>query len=224
MNEDAIIDQALRDITEIRRAINASKSPAAGAKNYSARGNIAIHFIALFLAAILLFFESMAMPSLTGRLFATYFIEDFRFLAVYLIFAFLAATFVLFYLIVFYGAHNASEPVPQYLARNFAYLGGISFISDLFIKFSAVSLVILAGRPDWVAALLFACIGDYLLQGRFFVLPVKWALPLGVFMMVAGVTELIMYKGALLWPLLGFTLITLMSLLYIFHIKKTSEQ
>jgi hypothetical protein len=45
-----------------------------------------------------------------------------------------------------------------------------------------------------------------------------------VFMMAAGVTELIMYKGALLWPLLGFTLLTLMSLLYIFHINKTSEQ
>ena len=155
MNENVVIDQALKDITEIRRAINAAKSSTAGAKNYSARGNIVIHFVALLLAAILLLFELAIIPSLTERLFATHFIEDFRFLAVYLIFAFLVATFFLFYLIVFYGAHNASEPVPKYLTRNFAYLGGISFISDLFIKFSAVSLVILAGRPDWVAALLF---------------------------------------------------------------------
>jgi len=58
-----------------------------------------------------------------------------------------------------------------YIVRNFIYIKNLSLISDLLMKFIALSLAILAGKPEWIAPLLAAFTGDYLLQNRFFTLP-----------------------------------------------------
>jgi hypothetical protein len=49
-----------------------------------------------------------------------------------------------------------------------------------------LALVVLSGHGEWVPALLLLFLGDYLLQGRYFTLPLKLALLAGPICFVAA--------------------------------------
>jgi len=66
------------------------------------------------------------------------------------------------------SARRAGEPLEDYVARSLPYLRSMSFASDLFLKFSVLSMLILAGRPDWIAPFCLVGLADYIFQGRFF--------------------------------------------------------
>ena len=77
------------------------------------------------------------------------------------------------YFVLWRAARHNGEEFGAYIARNFRYARHVSYLSDLLMKFFAVALVLLAGQSQWVAPLLMAFTGDYLLQGRLFTLPTK---------------------------------------------------
>jgi hypothetical protein len=111
-------------------------------------------------------------------------------------------------------ARREGENLSSYVERNFAYLRVLSFGSDLFLKFIATAAVILAGRGDWVAPLLMIFTGDYLLQGRVFILPLRGALVFGLGCFVLGVVQLLWLEGSLVYPLSVFCAACLLSLLH----------
>jgi hypothetical protein len=119
------------------------------------------------------------------------------------------------YLIVWRNAQLAGEELSAFIRRNFRYLSFATLTSDLFIKFSAVSLVILAQRPDWVAPILIACTGDWLIQGRGFMLPVKISIPLGFCFLVLSVFTLIYLEGYVYQALIPFLIPGILSLLHV---------
>ena len=104
------------------------------------------------------------------------------------------------------------ESFDEHLFRSFKYLRRVAFASDVFVKFIALVVVVLAGRADWISPLLIIFTGDYLLQGRFFAFPLKWSLVLGLACMVFGVVYLIFLYGNLLYAFVLFLLLTLFSL------------
>ena len=88
------------------------------------------------------------------------------------------------------------------------------------MKFVAVALVLLAGQSQWVAPLLIAFTGDYLLQGRLFTLPTKIAVALGVVCIGAALLQFLSHSDSLLIPLAVFSVISAFSvgrLLYLYQ-------
>ena len=80
------------------------------------------------------------------------------------------------------------------------------------MKFVALSLILMVGQPQWIAPLLLAFTGDYLLQGRLFTLPIRAGVVLGVLCMAAGLIQFFSDSAELLVPFVVFILITGISL------------
>lgn len=221
MSSDPNVSNVLRDISDIRRAVlraEGRESTGLYARDLSAHRTI--YLIALLLAVLLIGLELFGDPSLTIRLYATHFVERFRFIAVFLILGLLTVLTLLFYLVVWRAARRSDESFDEYVYRHFSYLRNLSFISDLFVKFAGVALIVLAGRPDWVAPLLLIYTGDYLLQGRFFLLPIRLGLVLGILVAGAGLVQLLWFEGELEYPL-GVFIATLIASL--FHIRSLAR-
>ena len=119
------------------------------------------------------------------------------------------------YFIIWCTARIEGESFESFAGRNFSYLSFLGFLSDLFVKFCAVSLVILAGRADWVAPLLMIFLSDYLIQGRFFVLPVRLGLLLALLLIMLGVLQCLLWYGTVLLPLGAFILLSVMTIIYL---------
>jgi hypothetical protein len=100
----------------------------------------------------------------------------------------------------------------SYITRNFKYVKNLSLISDLLMKFITLSLLLLAGKAEWMAPVLMAFTGDYLLQGRFFTLPTQISAVLGIGCLASALTQFASSSHELLIPLGVFAFITSISM------------
>jgi hypothetical protein len=91
------------------------------------------------------------------------------------------------------------------------------------MKFIALSLVLLAGKPEWIALLLTAFTGDYLLQNRFFTLPTKVSAALGIACIGVALTLFFTGNSSLVIPLAILSAISGVSLARLVMIYKTLE-
>ena len=103
------------------------------------------------------------------------------------------------------GAKINKTRTQEYIAKHFSQLSFLSFTSDLLVKFVALSAVIWALRPEWVAPLLLIFTGDYLLQGRLFTLPFRLGLFVGVGCLAMGLWQFVAQEPSLLPALTIFT-------------------
>lgn len=219
------VHQAIRDLREIKRAIaRAEGSSDDSAEECVTSTHLASHVIAVTLASAFAAAELISYHNATNFLYASYHDERWRYVGIAAIAAILVSLIVALYLSIWREAQREGEAFNDYIARNFLYLRNVSFLSDLFVKFSAVALVILARRPDWVAPLLFLFTGDYLLQGRFFVLPVNLSLVAGFLFVIAAVVQLIFYEGVILYPMAAFAAVGVWSLLRIRRLRNKAQE
>jgi hypothetical protein len=124
------------------------------------------------------------------------------------------------YFVLWRAARHNGEEFGAYIARNFRYARHVSYLSDLLMKFVAVALVLLAGQSQWVAPLLMAFTGDYLLQGRLFTLPTKVAVTLGVVCIGGALLQFLSRSDSLLIPLAVFSVISAFSVGRLVHLYK----
>jgi hypothetical protein len=82
--------------------------------------------------------------------------------------------------------------------KYFSYFKNLSALSDIVVKFCATALVVMAGKPEWLAPLFILFIGDLVFQGRLLILSPRTSIGLGIASFVAalgafalGVTSLI---------------------------------
>ena len=122
------------------------------------------------------------------------------------------------YFVLWRAARHNGEEFGAYIARNFRYARHVSYLSDLLMKFFAVALVLLAGQSQWVAPLLMAFTGDYLLQGRLFTLPTKIAVALGVVCIGGALLQFLSHSDSLLIPLAVFSVISAVSTGRLIHL------
>jgi hypothetical protein len=210
------IERALLELADVRRAIAWAQG---ASRPCMSSGSPALHrYILIALASCSGAWtaaELSGRPSATWLLYASHYASyEFR-----LAIALLTAMLLLFgagvlYFVLWRVARREGENLSSYVERNFAYLRVLSFGSDLFLKFIATAAVILAGRGDWVAPLLMIFTGDYLLQGRVFILPLRGALVFGLGCFVLGVVQLLWLEGSLVYPLSVFCAACLLSLLH----------
>lgn len=225
MTDQISIDQAVRDLADIKRAIDHAQRNTSGSQGISIAGlHVVLHVLALAAALLCLLLAIFFRPEFNAAFMGAFENWSSRFWLTGIVTAVTLVGTFFFYGLVWREARRQSESFEQYVARYFGYLRNLSFLSDLFIKFTGVSLVILAGRPDWVAPLLCIFTGDYLVQGRFFVLPIKVALGLGLFCIIFGAINLALYNLEIDYALMLFIGVAAGSLANILLMRRKQHQ
>jgi len=227
-SEELDIRKAIADVELIRRVLNQAENQPVEAPHVDLLGvtvtaNLVIQTVAVALAGALLLTEALGQRYLSRLLELGATAPDLRLLGVALIAGLLVGLVILLYLVLWRAARNSGEDFNQYLVRNFRYARLLSYLSDLFIKFVAVSLLILGGHTAWIGPLLLVFTGDYLIQGRLFTLSTRVAIGLGAFCIVAGLVQFFMGVVSLLPALVFFTAIGAASMGRLIRIRKATD-
>ncbi|MGA0383325.1 MAG: hypothetical protein ACO3N2_11880 [Arenicellales bacterium] len=227
-SEELDIRKAIADVELIRRVLNQAENQPVEAPHVDLLGvtvtaNLVIQTVAVALAGALLLTEALGQRYLSRLLELGATAPDLRLLGVALIAGLLVGLVILLYLVIWRAARNSGEDFNQYLVRNFRYARLLSYLSDLFIKFVAVSLLILGGHTAWIGPLLLVFTGDYLMQGRLFTLSTRVAIGLGAFCIVAGLVQFFMGVVSLLPALVFFTAIGAASMGRLIRIRKATD-
>lgn len=227
-SEELDIRKAIADVELIRRVLNQAENEPVEAPHVDLLGvtvtaNLVIQAVAVALAGALLLTEALGQRYLSRLLELGAAAPDLRLLGVALIAGLLVGLVILLYLVIWRAARNSGEDFNHYLVRNFRYARLLSYLSDLFIKFVAVSLLILGGHTAWIGPLLLVFTGDYLIQGRLFTLSTRVAIGLGAFCIVAGLVQFFMGMVSLLPALVFFTAIGAASMGRLIRIRKATD-
>ena len=215
--EELNVRKAIADVELIRRVLdqaeqNETPAQTTGLFGVTLPANLILQGLALGVSALLLLIELLSRGTLTEMLMLGAAFPDIRLVGIGLMAGILIGLVVLLYFVIWRAARNSGEELNAYIVRNFRYARLLSYLSDLLLKFAAVALVMLAGRPEWIPPLLLAFTGDYLVQGRLFTLPTRLAVLLGTLCIATGLYQFLAQIETLLMPLGIFTLVALISL------------
>lgn len=206
---DFDVQKALADIALIRRTLDQSEQDPLDARlvGVTLEANLVLQAVAFVSALLLVALEILSGNTITHTLMTGGQIDEFRRFGIGMMGFILVGLLVALYFVLWRAALYNGENVSAYIARNFRYVKNLSLISDLLMKFITLALLLLANKPEWVAPVLLAFTGDYLLQGRFFTFPTKTAVVLGVACVAAGLAQFFSQNPSLLIPLAAFALI-----------------
>ena len=87
---------------------------------------------------------------------------------------------------IFMRARKEKIAFADFSDKYFTYFKNMSALSDLVVKFCATALVVLAGKPEWIAPLFVVFIGDLVFQGRLLILSPATSIGLGIASFVAA--------------------------------------
>lgn len=213
MMHDPTLQQAVQDLALIRRAIEQSgKADSATGTWIVKKAQLLVQGLALACALLLVGYELFTQRGLSWDLELSRMDHEIAWMGLFQIAAALPFLLAALYFVAWRSALHSERTLSEFLEKNFTYLRNMGFVSDLFVKFVMLSLSLVSGHGEWVPALLFLFLGDYLLQGRFFTLPVLASLFLGPLCFVAAGVMYIQASTMLLWPLLAFCALTSLSL------------
>ena len=214
MTQDELsVRKAIADVELIRRVLDQAhhKTAAADLFGVTLTANIVLQSLALASAILLVAIELLSGGALTDLLMLGGQSPELRLVGIGIIASILAGLVILLYFVIWRAAQHSGEEFNSYVVRNFRYARLLSYLSDLMMKFGAIALVMLAGHPEWIAPLLLAFTGDYLVQGRLFTLPTRMAVILGATCIGAGFLQFIAGLDQLLVPLIVFSVIACVS-------------
>tara|TARA_Y100000588_G_scaffold103249_1_gene112473 strand:- start:1427 stop:2128 length:702 start_codon:yes stop_codon:yes gene_type:complete len=215
--EELNVRKAIADVELIRRVLdqaeqNETPAQTMGLFGVTLTANLILQGLALGVSALLLVIELLSRGRLTEMLMLGATFPDIRLVGIGLMAGILISLVILLYFVIWRAARNSGEELNAYIIRNFRYARLLSYLSDLLLKFAAVALVMLAGRPEWIPPLLLAFTGDYLVQGRLFTLPTRLAVLLGALCIAAGLYQFLAEIQTLLPPLIVFTTVAMISI------------
>jgi hypothetical protein len=220
MTSEDLLQQAVNDLALVRRAIDRASFERGEATERSRRwvssANFMLQLTALLLSLGLLLFDAFTHLLTDPLLESAHWSREGQLYLLVQTGASLPLLVGSAYLIVWLAARRTDEPWADYVARNFQYLRNLSLIGDLFVKFVVLALLVEARHPEWIAALLTLYLGDYLVQGRFFVLPLRLGLTLGLTAMGLALSQLWLGSASLVWPLAIAFAISTASASYVF--------
>ncbi|WKZ56697.1 MAG: hypothetical protein QY326_08180 [Bdellovibrionota bacterium] len=209
------VQQALRDIAIIRRCIEqAQGSVPFSSSEQGRRVTTLLHLGLLCLSGLLLLMEVLSDGVNTKLLMISRTDAELRYVGLMNLALFLIVLSYVFYFVVARAARDRRAGPDQFIARHFSYLTNLSLFTDLFLKFVMFSLLVYAGKPEWIASLLLLFIGDYLVQGRLFVFPFRVGLLLGVLVSAGAAMCFVYGVSNLAVPLAAFMAVTLLSWMY----------
>jgi len=222
MNENNSIQSAVNDLAMIRRAIQkaAGEDPSIPAHKTAMDAGLVIQGLCLIIAVCLLAFELFSGREMTEIMMISATDQELGWIGLTQVALVGLALLMCVYFLVWRAAHHSGQSFNDYLVKNFQYLRNLSFVSDLLVKFIPLSLVVLAGRPEWVAPLLSLYIADYLFQGRFFTLSTRVSLVLGSASLVAAAAQYYGQSTQLVWPLFHFAVISTASMIHLLGARR----
>jgi len=208
-NADFDIQKALSDIAVIRRALNQADQDQIDSRlvGVTLDANLLIQAVAFVTALSLFLIEFASGNAITQTLMTGGQLDEFRRFGIGMMGFILFGLLVTLYFVLWRAALHNGEDMGSYITRNFKYVKNLSLISDLLMKFITLALLLLAGKAEWVAPVLIAFTGDYLLQGRFFTLPTRTSVVLGIGCLALAIAQFASGSVALLVPLGVFALI-----------------
>jgi len=217
MIHDPTLQQAVQDLALIRRAIEQSgKGDGAGSGTWIVKkAHLLIQGLALAFAGFFLGYELFSQRGLSWDLELSRLDKEIAWMGLFQIAGALPFLLAALYFVAWRSAKHSDRTLSEFLEKNFTYLRNMGFVSDLFVKFVMLALALVSGHGEWVPALLFLFLGDYLLQGRFFTLPLFASLFLGPLCFAAAGVMYLQSSTMLLWPLLAFCVLTTLSLIAI---------
>ena len=224
--EELNVRKAIADVELIRRVLdqaeqNETPAQTTGLFGVTLTANLILQGLALGVSAFLLLIELLSRGTLTEMLMLGAAFPDNRLVGIGLMAGILIGLVILLYFVIWRAARNSGEELNAYIVRNFRYARLLSYLSDLLLKFAAVALVMLAGRPEWIPPLLLAFTGDYLVQGRLFTLPTRLAVLLGTLCIATGLYQFLAQIETLLMALGIFTLVALISLSRLIRLSRS---
>ena len=211
--DELSVRKAIADVELIRRVLDQAdhKTATTGLFGVTLTANIVLQSLALISAALLIAVELFSGGALTHLLMLGGQSPKLRLVGIGIIASILTGLVIVLYFVIWRAAQHSGEEFNSYIVRNFRYARLLSYLSDLMMKFGAIALVMLAGHPEWIAPLLLAFTGDYLVQGRLFTLPTRMAVILGAICIAASFCQFIAGIEQLLLPLIVFSVIACVS-------------
>mgnify|MGYP000843578258 FL=1 len=219
------VRRAIADVELLRRVLNQveqkkTEHRSVGLFGATLNANILLQGGAFCIALVFVIIEVLSGRGISAFIMLGREAGEFPLWGIGLMACLVLAMIVSLYLVLWRAAQNSGEEFNTYIARNFRYARHLSYTSDLLMKFIAISLILLVGQPQWIAPLLLAFTGDYLLQGRLFTLPTRVGAVLGVFCMAAGFIQFVNDSSELLVPFVVFIVITGISLGRLLHLYR----
>jgi len=217
MNRKDAIQNAVNDLAVIRRAIEKTENQDMGVPPNAVAVDAGLLFqgVCLLIAAALIFYELISSGEMTSIMMISARDTEIGLLGLAQVALVTVTLLMCLYFIVWRASRHSGQDFQDYLVRNFQYLRNLSLVSDLLTKLIPLSLLVLAGHPEWVAPLLCLYVADYLVQGRFFSMSTRVSLLLGVAALAVAVSQYLLHSPNLLWPLILFACATVVSLLFL---------
>jgi len=207
--DDFDVQKALADIALIRRSLDQSEQDPLDSRlvGVTLEANLVLQALAFISALLLVALEIFSGNAITHTLMIGGQFDEFRRFGIGIMAFILVGLLVALYFVLWRAALHSGESVSAYITRNFRYVKNLSLVSDLLMKFITLALLLLADRPEWVAPVLLAFTGDYLLQGRFFTFPTRTSVVFGLACVAAAIAQFAGQNPSLLIPLGAFALI-----------------
>ncbi len=226
--KEMTIEQAAADIAEVRKSLTEADAHHGTARQDAAPTTTGAHIIlqagALILAVWGLGSEVLSGHQNSALFLASVGIPDIQVIGLVQIFAILSIIVAGIYLMAHRAAKRSRQNFGEYVSRHFPYLKHQSFVSDLVLKFCVIGMVILADKPALVAPICMMFVGDYLIQGRFFTIPLIVANVLGGAAMLGGVAMFLLGSTLLAWPFAAVAIAAAYSLSQMIYLRRSSEQ
>lgn len=224
LSETGNVQDVVQDILSIRRSINAFQSSKEGKIGQSAyQAQLVLQGIALFFNVVMIAIEVFGNHWITRNLVSPQIGEHGNFLIALSIGAFLALCVSISYFTVSRAAKNVGDDLNNYIKRNFTYLKNLTHVSDLMVKFIVIGTLLHVGRANLIAPFLLIFTADYLLQGRFFSLPIRSSQILALFSFAGAGVMFILNIPEVLWPLIWFAVLTVLSIKRLQELKRVED-
>jgi hypothetical protein len=211
-----LLQRVAEDLATVRRAIEKAEQSETGARPGPVAVGLSVHFliVGLVLAGVFLVAD-LAFDAITQPLLLSVYSPELQHQGVLSIGFMLLLLVSGVYALAWTAARKQGESFDTYAVRNFFYLRNLSFLCDVLVKYAAFCLLVLAKQPQWIAPLFLVFIGDWLIQGKVFILPVNRALVLGFAAIVLGGAQFAFGIGTVIWPLTAFIIVSALSLIHL---------
>jgi hypothetical protein len=216
--------QALSDLQVLKQAILHSRNKVALSID-SVDGHLVLNTAAFAIAASV-GLGVLICPEINDdmRLLATS--PDARIPALSVVGGGLLALLSVAYGYLYFRAGKEKIAFADFSDKYFSYFKNLSALSDILVKFFATALLVMAGKPEWIAPLFLVFIGDLVIQGRLLILSPKLSIALGIGSFAVAGATLVLGITSLLAPALVAVVVCAISLINIvtFRSKLTSAQ
>ncbi|MBY0554705.1 hypothetical protein K2P97_09260 [bacterium] len=224
MSNNQITKNSINDLAYIQRLLNRIESNefSMPLNKFALEINILFQSLCLLFAMAFVGYELVSSGGITSSMLLSANDSELGHLGMQTVLLILLGLVAVFYYLVWRASVASGRDLSQYLEVNFKFLKNLSLISDLLVKFIVVYLMVTLGQPQFVSLLLVLFVGDYLIQGRFFNLSLRLSLIAGMLCFVVAGLLYWQQNFGLIYPLILFSSITLISVFNLVQSKKMS--